>query len=247
MPVTRRQWLRYVELQKKGEFSMLELPRRFPDEFSPEDLLYIIRNFEELQTRYSPNVLFHPCAACGVESSHRCGGCKELYYCSKKCQKRHWTKGGHSRECREQTTVIVFGKKDLESLEETEYCSVCMAQLEEGADFVKVSVSDNSDLFQVRFCSRECNAKGHRRCNMLNHSNIINTAEKAKAKTYRPSSDLFATCVSMRVRFPNVCSLDQTVFDILVSIFGSNKDKEHEALRKWCRLENVINAEYIPK
>ena len=226
---------------------MMELPWRFPDEFSRDDFLYIIQNYGKLRACYSPNALLHPCAVCGIESSHRCGGCKEYCYCSKKCQKQHWTKGKHSRECGKETTVVTLGEKEVILAEQTGYCSVCMAQFEEGADFVKVSVSDKSPLFQLRFCSRECYTGALRRCHMLNHPNIVKTAEKAKAKIHRPAPDLCKASVSMRVLFPNVCSLDRTFLDILISIFGGYKDREHEELRQWCFSNDVINVEYLPE
>ena len=29
----------------------------------------------------------------------RCTGCKQVYYCSKRCQKADWNKGGHKHVC----------------------------------------------------------------------------------------------------------------------------------------------------
>ena len=47
------------------------------------------------------------CAGCGEqeppvgqgERYQRCGKCQKCYYCSKKCQKKHWD-GGHKKECK---------------------------------------------------------------------------------------------------------------------------------------------------
>ena len=38
------------------------------------------------------------CVVCGGPSQQRCSGCKQVHYCSKKCQKRHW-KSGHNKQC----------------------------------------------------------------------------------------------------------------------------------------------------
>jgi len=38
-----------------------------------------------------------PCAACGQEAASRCGRCRQVYYCSKDCQKRDWP--GHRQAC----------------------------------------------------------------------------------------------------------------------------------------------------
>ena len=46
-------------------------------------------------------------AACGAELSgeaaakNRCGRCKRVYYCSRRCQKKHWKEGGHREACEE--------------------------------------------------------------------------------------------------------------------------------------------------
>lgn len=51
----------------------------------------------------------HICANCYKKSSHvlkRCSGCKQTYYCSKKCQSEHWKKD-HKLVCKE---LVLLGK-----------------------------------------------------------------------------------------------------------------------------------------
>lgn len=38
------------------------------------------------------------CMAAGRTLS-RCGGCRQVRYCSRRCQQQDWTAGGHSMEC----------------------------------------------------------------------------------------------------------------------------------------------------
>ena len=39
-----------------------------------------------------------PCAVCDTTSKNRCSQCSSVFYCSKECQKVHWTK--HKKECK---------------------------------------------------------------------------------------------------------------------------------------------------
>ena len=42
-----------------------------------------------------------PCDVCGIVADLKmCSGCKRRRYCSPKCQKIDWTKGGHKKDCR---------------------------------------------------------------------------------------------------------------------------------------------------
>ena len=41
------------------------------------------------------------CGACGATAaSKQCGGCRQVWYCSKPCQLEHWKRGGHRAVCR---------------------------------------------------------------------------------------------------------------------------------------------------
>ena len=39
------------------------------------------------------------CAVCGAEAVSQCVNCKVTAYCSRRCQKRHWSRGGHKYRC----------------------------------------------------------------------------------------------------------------------------------------------------
>ena len=52
-------------------------------------------------------------SACGAELSgeaaakNRCGQCKKVYYCSRRCQKRDWKAGGHKLVCEEAPSCTI--------------------------------------------------------------------------------------------------------------------------------------------
>ena len=50
------------------------------------------------------------CWQCGTEDLPAtpllCGACKAVAYCSKKCQKKHWKKGGHKKACMERRKYL---------------------------------------------------------------------------------------------------------------------------------------------
>lgn len=39
------------------------------------------------------------CEICGIAADLKCGGCKNVFYCGKDHQKKHW-KNGHKSQCR---------------------------------------------------------------------------------------------------------------------------------------------------
>ena len=59
--------------------------------------------FVELQKKNSSKVELYTCPACGKKEAKagefkRCGGCKSVYYCGRKCQVQDW-KAGHKHKC----------------------------------------------------------------------------------------------------------------------------------------------------
>lgn len=70
-------------------------------------ITHLIREFEELDKKPNPRFQWHTCQSCGqVESElgefKRCGGCKSVYYCGRKCQAQDW-KAGHKQKCKTTT------------------------------------------------------------------------------------------------------------------------------------------------
>lgn len=65
---------------------------------------HLIREFEELDKKPNPRFQLHACHSCGQAESElgefkRCGGCKSVYYCGRKCQVQDW-KAGHKQKCK---------------------------------------------------------------------------------------------------------------------------------------------------
>ena len=52
------------------------------------------------------------CTVCGKPSKKRCTRCLVARYCSKECQKSHWTKGKHKRICAVAPTADMAGAAD---------------------------------------------------------------------------------------------------------------------------------------
>ena len=67
-------------------------------------ITHLIREFEELDKKPNPRFQRHTCQSCGQAEGElgefkRCGGCKSVYYCGKKCQAQDW-KAGHKQKCK---------------------------------------------------------------------------------------------------------------------------------------------------
>jgi hypothetical protein len=43
------------------------------------------------------NSMYMDCETCGTKTTQTCGGCREVYYCSRKCQQEQWLT--HREEC----------------------------------------------------------------------------------------------------------------------------------------------------
>lgn len=69
----------------------------------PMLLMSIIHAFAELEKKDNIRFECQPCQGCGQLESQpgdfkRCGGCKSVYYCGRKCQAQDW-KAGHKQIC----------------------------------------------------------------------------------------------------------------------------------------------------
>ena len=62
------------------------------------------------------------CAVCGAEAVSQCVNCKVTAYCSRRCQKRHWSRGGHKGRCfspqerAAYTKWVVWSNSELDGL-----------------------------------------------------------------------------------------------------------------------------------
>ena len=69
----------------------------------PLIIMSLCQGFVDLQKKDSSKGELHTCPTCGQKESKpgefkRCGGCKNVYYCGRKCQVRDW-KAGHKQKC----------------------------------------------------------------------------------------------------------------------------------------------------
>lgn len=67
-------------------------------------ITHLIREFEELDKKPNPRFQRQTCQCCGQAESElgefkRCGGCKSVYYCGRKCQAQDW-KAAHKQKCK---------------------------------------------------------------------------------------------------------------------------------------------------
>lgn len=64
----------------------------------------LTRELSELGKRTNARFQWHSCQTCGQEESELgefklCGGCRNVFYCGKKCQAQDW-KAGHKQKCK---------------------------------------------------------------------------------------------------------------------------------------------------
>ena len=69
----------------------------------PMLLMSIVHEFTELEKKDNIRFECQPCQGCGRLESQpgdfkRCGGCKSVNYCGRKCQAQDW-KAGHKQKC----------------------------------------------------------------------------------------------------------------------------------------------------
>ena len=47
-------------------------------------------NLQEFKSNIAKSINSKPCKVCSNKTNSRCAGCKTVYYCNKKCQKKDW-------------------------------------------------------------------------------------------------------------------------------------------------------------
>ena len=83
----------------------------------------------------------------GVPTHSSCARCKITYYCSVKCQKRHWKQGGHKQHCMtpEQRSASAAAaaaeesspKRGVAAEEEEGECAICLESLGSGVQILE--------------------------------------------------------------------------------------------------------------
>jgi hypothetical protein len=68
-----------------------------------------------MRNELKDNLLFKECAMCDEEDSEqftlqRCEKCRMYYYCSEKCQTKHWNAQGHRSECKQYQILMKYHK-----------------------------------------------------------------------------------------------------------------------------------------
>lgn len=92
------------------------------------------------------------CSFCGEESPDllKCSRCKEMYYCSRDCQRGHWREG-HREDCKEEIKYTDFTSTDA-------VCGFCCIKTNQ--------LKKCSGCKDVSYCSKECQkqdwSRGHR-------------------------------------------------------------------------------------
>ena len=67
----------------------------------------VVKKFGEIERKDNIRFECQPCEGCGTLESQlgdfkRCGGCRSVFYCGRKCQAHDW-KAGHKKKCKEST------------------------------------------------------------------------------------------------------------------------------------------------
>lgn len=93
-----------IEKEKFSSCARLALLcKRVCHNIYPLIIMSLCQGFVELQKKDSSKIELQTCPACGKKEPKpgefkRCGGCKSVYYCGRKCQVRDW-KAGHKQKC----------------------------------------------------------------------------------------------------------------------------------------------------
>ena len=93
-----------IEKEKFSSCARLALLcKRVCHNIYPLIIMSLCQGFVELQKKDSSKLELHTCPACGKKEAEpgefkRCGGCKNVYYCGRKCQVQDW-KAGHKKKC----------------------------------------------------------------------------------------------------------------------------------------------------
>ena len=88
----------------------------------------VIHKFGEIEKKDNIRFECQPCQGCGTLEKQpgdfkRCGACKSVFYCGRKCQAQDW-KAGHKKKCKQQTVAskVLVRKEHTFTCTLSEYC-----------------------------------------------------------------------------------------------------------------------------
>ncbi|KAI0039559.1 hypothetical protein FA95DRAFT_1567106 [Auriscalpium vulgare] len=155
-----------VPSDEREEAGMRDLLKQVKDDVIPLRTLppgAKVVSLKELQGSMNPEaepptepvpVSTKRCAQCGVTDQERklsnCSVCREVKYCGRECQLKHWKK--HKPDCRKKESNDVTARSVALPAEELDTCANCASHKPKGRKYCKCG--------EVMYCSDEC-AKGY--------------------------------------------------------------------------------------
>ena len=101
---------------------------------------------------------YNDCIVCLSDAKFFCSGCKNVWYCSRKCQKHHWKNEGHKLFCKEiQLDTSIKASDDTLSSDKEE-CSICLEKLDK-RNMNNLFIIENDGCFKL-----ECGHTFHSKC-----------------------------------------------------------------------------------